>query len=199
MDITLEKIDIIKDRTGVTYKEARDALTAANGNVIDALINIEESGNKKWTETMSVKGNEVMDKLKVILKSGNVNRIKIKKDNNLILDIPVTGGALSAVVLPKITALGAAIALMSKCTIEVERQNKDVINVNSVINDAVGSFADKVKNIAEDVKNMTNAEQKNTQQSSVSNYDNSGFSNTTTTTSMNDNYNEVEECCPKIK
>ena len=187
MDITLEKIDIIKDRTGVTYKEARDALTVANGNVIDALINIEESGNKKWTETVSVKGNEVMDKLKVILKSGNVNRIKIKKDNNLILDIPVTGGALSAVVLPKITALGAAIALMSKCTIEVERQNKDVINVGNVINDAVGSFADKVKDIAEDVKNRTNVEQKDTQQSN------------TTATYVNNNYDEGEECCPKIK
>ncbi|MDD2480551.1 MAG: DUF4342 domain-containing protein [Lutispora sp.] len=171
MDITLDKIDIIRDRTGVSYKEAREALTFANGNVVDALINIEESGDKKWTETMSVKGNEAMDKLKTLVKSGNVNRIRIKKDNGVILDIPVTAGAISAVVMPQITAIGTAVALMTKCTIEVERQNKGTVNVNNVINNAVGNAADKVRDFAEEVKN--------------------------TTQNMSSN-NVVDDCCSKI-
>ena len=50
MDITLDKIDIIRDRTGVSYKEAREALTQADGNVVDALISIEESSGRNWTE-----------------------------------------------------------------------------------------------------------------------------------------------------
>ncbi|TAH60304.1 MAG: DUF4342 domain-containing protein [Gottschalkiaceae bacterium] len=192
LDITLEKIDIIRDRTGVTYKEARDALSAANGNVVDALINIEEAGSKNWTETVSVKGSEVMDRLKTILKSGNVNRIRIKKDNNLILDIPVTAGAISAVVLPQLTALGTAVALMSKCTIEVERQNKDVINVNNVINNAVGDLANKVKDIAEDVKNMGSGDQ----QGNAQKYAQNSVSNIST--NMSNSIDENEECCPKI-
>lgn len=192
LDITLEKIDIIRDRTGVTYKEARDALSAANGNVVDALINIEEAGSKNWTETVSVKGSEVMDRLKTILKSGNVNRIRIKKDNNLILDIPVTAGAISAVVLPQITALGTAVALMSKCTIEVERQNKDVINVNNVINNAVGDLANKVKDIAEDVKNMGSGDQ----QGNAQKYAQNSVSNIST--NMSNGIDKNEECCPKI-
>lgn len=171
MDITLDKIDIIRDRTGVSYKEAREALTFANGNVVDTLINIEESGDKKWTETMSVKGNEAMDKLKTLVKSGNVNRIRIKKDNGVILDIPVTAGAISAVVMPQITAIGAVVALMTKCTIEVERQNKGTVNVNNVINNAVGNAADKVRDFAEEVKNTT----QNISNNSV-----------------------VDDCCPKI-
>ena len=81
MDISLEKVDIIRDRTGVTYKEAKEALEAANGNVVDALINIEEAGDKRWTETISVKGSEAVEKLKGIVKSGNVNRIRVKKDD----------------------------------------------------------------------------------------------------------------------
>lgn len=192
LDITLEKIDIIRDRTGVTYKEARDALSAANGNVVDALINIEEAGSKNWTETVSVKGSEVMDRLKTILKSGNVNRIRIKKDNNLILDIPVTAGAISAVVLPQLTALGTAVALMSKCTIEVERQNKDVINVNNVINNAVGDLANKVKDIAEDVKNMGSGDQ----QGNAQKYAQNSVSNIST--NMSNGIDKNEECCPKI-
>ncbi|WP_347460460.1 hypothetical protein [Clostridium sp. DMHC 10] len=41
-EITLEKIDIIKERTGVTYTEAKEALEASNGNVIDALVYVEK-------------------------------------------------------------------------------------------------------------------------------------------------------------
>jgi len=154
MDISLEKVDIIRDRTGVSYKEAKDALEAAGGNVVDALINIEEAGDKRWTETISVRGNEAVDKLKGIVKSGNVNRIRVKKDDYVILDIPVTAGAISAVVVPQLTAIGTAVALLSKCTIEVERPNKQTINVTDAITNTADDIVNKVKNVADDLKNM---------------------------------------------
>jgi len=147
MDISLEKVDIIRDRTGVSYKEAKEALEAANGNVVDALISIEEAGEKRWTETISVKGNEAVDKLKGIVKSGNVNRIRVKKDDYVILDIPVTAGAISAVVIPQLTAIGTAVALLSKCTIEVERPNKQTINVTEAITNTADDIASKIKNM----------------------------------------------------
>ena len=154
MDISLEKVDIIRDRTGVSYKEANDALKAANGNVVDALINIEEAGDKRWTDTISVKGNEAVDKLKGIVKSGNVNRIRVKKDDYVILDIPVTAGAISAFVVPQLTAIGTVVALLSKCTIEVERPNKQTINVTEAITNTADDIANKIKNAAGDLKNM---------------------------------------------
>ena len=42
MEITLEKIELVKDRTGVTYKEAKEALEQADGNVVEAIISLEE-------------------------------------------------------------------------------------------------------------------------------------------------------------
>lgn len=155
MDISLEKVDIIRDRTGVTYKEAKEALEAADGNVVDALINIEEAGDKRWTETISVKGSEAVEKLKGIVKSGNVNRIRVKKDDYVILDIPVTAGAISAVVIPQLTAIGTAVALLSKCVIEVERPNKQTINVSEAITNTADNLAGKIKNAADDFRNMT--------------------------------------------
>ncbi|HYE11141.1 MAG TPA: DUF4342 domain-containing protein [Patescibacteria group bacterium] len=159
MDITLEKIDIIRDRTGVSYKEAKEALEAAAGNVVDALINIEAEGNKKWTDTVSesisVKGSEAMDKLKAILSAGNVSRIKVKKDDYIILDIPVTAGAIGALAIPLYTAVGAAVALLTKCTIEVERPNKEVITINEVITNTADDIALKIKNVAGDIKKAT--------------------------------------------
>ena len=47
MEITLEKIELVKDRTGVSYKEAKEALEAADGSVVDAIIAIEETVNIK--------------------------------------------------------------------------------------------------------------------------------------------------------
>ncbi|MFZ5352871.1 MAG: DUF4342 domain-containing protein [Bacillota bacterium] len=155
MDITLEKIDIIRDRTGVTYKQAKEALELSNGNVVDALISIEEQGSKKWTESITVKGNEALDKLKSILNSGNVSRIRVKKDEYVILDIPVTAGALGAVIIPQITAIGAAVALLSKCVIEVERPNKELINVSNAITNAAEDVANRIKNAAEEMKSFT--------------------------------------------
>lgn len=176
MDISLEKVDIVRDRTGVTYKEAREALEAANGNVVDALINIEESGNRKWTEAFSVKGNEAVDKVKNIVKSGNVNRIRVKKDDYVILDIPVTAGALSAVVIPQLTAVGTVIALLSKCTIEVERPNKETINVNNVISTTADDIAGKIKNAANEMRNTGN--QATNQQTNFTQYVDPNASNT---------------------
>ena len=54
MEITLEKIELVKDRTGVSYKEAKEALEAAEGSVVDAIIAIEETVDVKNTDAYSV-------------------------------------------------------------------------------------------------------------------------------------------------
>ena len=55
MDDMLEKIDLIRERMGVSYKEAKDALDQSQGNVLDAIILLEEKkeDRKIWTEQIS--------------------------------------------------------------------------------------------------------------------------------------------------
>lgn len=125
MNEELEKIDQIVARAGVSYKEAKEALEKSNGNVVDALIYLEDN-KKNWTENISVAGSEVIDKVKEIVKKGNVTKIRIKKDDNVVLDIPVTAGAISAIIIPQLTLVGAALALVTNCTIEIERPNKEI-------------------------------------------------------------------------
>ena len=45
-NITLEKVDMVKDRTNVTYEEAKEALEFCNGDVLEALIYIEKNQPK---------------------------------------------------------------------------------------------------------------------------------------------------------
>ena len=51
MEISLEQIELVKDRTGVSYKEAKDALEFANGNVVDAIIYVEENINHDYEKS----------------------------------------------------------------------------------------------------------------------------------------------------
>ena len=54
MEITLEKIELVKDRTGVSYKEAKEALEQAGGSVVDAIIAIEDTINDKGGKAFTV-------------------------------------------------------------------------------------------------------------------------------------------------
>ncbi len=78
----------------------------------------------KKTEEFSVNGDQVVEKVKQLINEGNVRRIIIKNEKGeSIIEFPVTAGVVGAVLLPVLAALGAAVALMAKCTIVVERRS----------------------------------------------------------------------------
>lgn len=125
MDINLEKIDTIRERTGVSYREAKEALERNNGSVLDTLIELEDKtkNSANWTEEFSVRSTEVIDKVKELIREGNVNKIRIKHEGRVLAEIPVALGAIGAVVLPQLAALGVLVAVFKRCTIEVVRQD----------------------------------------------------------------------------
>jgi hypothetical protein len=120
-EVTLEKIDLLRDRTGVSYREARDVLARTAGDVIEALVELEGKKQNKWTEEFSVRSGEVIDKVKEIVREGNVTKIRVKHDDKILVEIPVTLGAIGAVVLPQLAALGVLVAVFKRCTLEVVR------------------------------------------------------------------------------
>jgi hypothetical protein len=121
-DITLDKIDTLRARTGVSYREARDILERTGGNVIEALIELENKKEGSWTEEFSVKSGEVIEKVKELIREGSVTKIRVKHDDRVLAEIPVALGAIGAVVLPQLAALGVLVAVFKRCTIEVVRE-----------------------------------------------------------------------------
>ena len=80
--------------------------------------------DKKTTEEFSVNGDQVVEKVKKLIEEGNVRRIIIKNEKGeSIMEFPVTLGVVGALLLPVFAALGAAAALVTKCTIVVERRD----------------------------------------------------------------------------
>jgi len=162
-EITLEKIDIIKERTGVSYTEAKEALEECDADVVNALIYIESKqkrANKFNMEEMYSTKDEFLAAIKEIVRKGNVSRIKIKKDETVIVDIPVNAGIAAGVVagwfMPALLGIGLLTAVISKVTIEITKADGSVEIVNTIIKNTVEDVKNKMNDISEDVKDKFN-------------------------------------------
>jgi hypothetical protein len=80
------------------------------------------------TEKFTVNGNEILEKVKQLIHEGNIRKIRLIHDNNTMFEIPLTVGApvTVAVILaaPLLAAIGAFAALVTECTIEVEKADE---------------------------------------------------------------------------
>lgn len=152
MEITLEKIELVKDRTGVTYKEAKEALEAADGSVVDAIINIEETIDAKTNTKFSGQSSQVIEKLKQLIKKGNVSKIVVKKDDEVILNLPVNIGILGTVIAPIPIIIGTVAAFGTKCIIEVVKEDGTIIDVSEMANENIEAAIEKGSIIADEVK-----------------------------------------------
>jgi hypothetical protein len=144
VDITIEQIDTVVARTSATFKEAKEALEQANGDVVEAIILIEE-GRRTWTDNISNRGENIVEKVKEILRKGNVTRITVKKDGEIIMNIPVTAAALGAIISVPLALLGLGSAILSKCTIEIQKEDGEIIYVNNLLEKNIIVEEDKDK------------------------------------------------------
>lgn len=71
-------------------------------------------------EEFKVTGEEVISKVKEILKAGNARKIIIRNEEGKdIIEVPLTLGAVGVLIAPALAAVGAVAALLTKCTIVV--------------------------------------------------------------------------------
>lgn len=74
-------------------------------------------------EEFKVSGDDVVEKLKKLVKEGNVRRIIIKnEEDKTLVEFPLTIGVVGAAFLPVLAAIGTIVALVTKCTIIVEKR-----------------------------------------------------------------------------
>ena len=106
----LKKIDLLRERMGIGYQEAVELLHLTEGSVVDALV-LAEARQKKAETAWEVRARDVVGKIRELLREGNV---------------PVTAGVVGALLLPKLTLAAAAVCLLGRCCIEVERESPEV-------------------------------------------------------------------------
>jgi VanZ family protein len=79
---------------------------------------------RTWWEKIETKGEEALEQLKRLIAEGNVRRVRIRQKDHVVAEFPLTIGVVGAVLAPVVAAVGAVAALLTDCSIEVERQEK---------------------------------------------------------------------------
>lgn len=123
----LEKIDILRERMGLTYEEARVALNAANGDVIQALANQEE----EWSHHDEGMGGQLWDGLKHQMNRLSQTQVKLKRQDKTVLSVSAPLGIAMAYTiwrrpgLRMLGLLGAAGAAMKHYELELDSIGED--------------------------------------------------------------------------
>ncbi len=76
---------------------------------------------KTRSEEFKLSGSEVIGKVKELLHEGNIRRIVIKHEGETVFELPLTIAAVGTLIAPQLAALGAFAALVTNCSIVVER------------------------------------------------------------------------------
>jgi len=79
-----------------------------------------------FTESFKVAADQLVDTIKQIIHEGNVRRVIIKQDGRTVVEFPITVGVIGTVFAPMLAAAGALAAVLTECTLEVERTKSEV-------------------------------------------------------------------------
>ena len=151
-DITLEKIELVKDKTGSTYKDAKAALEMTGGNEVDAIIMLEDAVNSENDDNIIA---SIKEKLKEILKAGSVVKVSVKKGEDTILNVPVIAGAIFVMIAPIISLVSSLIAVGTKCRIEIVKEDGSTINISDKAEVYVDKAKEKAPVVIETIKEKT--------------------------------------------
>lgn len=152
--ITLEAVDQVIERTGCTYKEAKEALTKTDGDVIEAIILIQSAAAAKSMEVVegepaddaeeetaeeeepsqaAKKLEELKEKIRKSVRDGSVNKIRITRGGRELLVIPVNlglvGGVIGITAAPWAVIFGAVAAYGLDCKFEIVKDDGTIIEL----------------------------------------------------------------------
>jgi hypothetical protein len=84
-----------------------------------------EPQKRTFIEEIEVAGEQLVDKVKELVHEGSVRRLRVRHEGHTVLEVPITLAAVGVVLAPLLAALGALAAVLTRCTIEVEREEDE--------------------------------------------------------------------------
>ena len=101
-------------------------MTTTQAPPVDESNDVEDPSVKKETanlEDLKVEGEQLLAKVKELIHEGNIRRVIVKdNEGTTLLEVPLTLGVAGAALLPSLAAVGAIAALVTDCSIAVERE-----------------------------------------------------------------------------
>lgn len=173
MNITLEKIDNLRERANVSYAEAKEALEKNEGNMIDAIIYLEsenrtvydrakrEDARSRERERMEQRrekfqsgADDFTNGLKKMIKTLNETRVVMYNDARVIFDVSMTITLLVAAFMFPLAAGIFIIGLFTNNKFKIVRKGKQDDKINSVLDKAAKMSQTVAENLKEKVKDF---------------------------------------------
>ncbi len=128
MKVDLDKIDKLRARIDLGYDEAAAYLEAAGGDLVQALIMAERDIGSAMDGSLdldggqreSTDGSTWTGRLADVLRRGSEMRLVVERDGANVAYMPVSAGLVGAIFAPELAAVGAILALATRCTMRVE-------------------------------------------------------------------------------
>lgn len=172
--ITIEAIDQVMERVpGATYAEVREALIKSDGDVIYAIILLQENSTEKEKENKNKKtfeevfgkdSDKIKEEITELLRKSNVIRIVIEKNGKIIMNIPITVGVVGVVFAPILTLIGLSASVLAKYRIKIENEDEGtIVDLGEFSEEKLNIIKDMVSSATKDVKQAVDKRNKKTE------------------------------------
>ena len=175
--ITIEMVDKVMERVpSASYKEVKEALIHSDGDILEAIIYLEENSGaikaKKKVEDFFEKSKEDAEEvrksteekigkdveelkaqLKELFAKSNRVRVVVEKEGKIIMNIPFTVGVLGIAMMPLLTILGLSAAVLSKYRIKIQNEaDGETVDLGELNEEKAIVLKDMFINTAKDLK-----------------------------------------------
>ncbi len=131
-NITLEQIDLIMQRTHVSYSQAKEALEQANGDILEALLLIERKDNPNKNKAKAACTSE---KVTSFVDNLNNTTFIMFKNNRTYIDVPLSIALIAIILCFYVSIVSLVIALICGVKIKVVGENEIARKINTTLDD----------------------------------------------------------------
>ncbi|RJX29607.1 MAG: DUF4342 domain-containing protein [Dethiobacter sp.] len=115
MQITLEQVEILKEKAGLSYKEALELLEKTGGDLLKALASLDEDGKDSFVS------DDNKEKIwRKVMKKGKEMKIKVNRPGGTIFRVPLVLGVIGAVAFPRVASWSMLALLLTRCSLEID-------------------------------------------------------------------------------
>ncbi len=158
MSVSLEQIEMLRARANVTYGEAKEVLEKCDGDVLAALIDLENQAKIKPPKMEEAEGQcwqkskGFMKGIKNLIKKCNRTKFVVSKADRTVLDFPLTLMIIITVAMTPLTVAGILVALLTNHKLSFLRSDGGDLQINKTM-DKISSCVNSVGNqVAEAMK-----------------------------------------------
>lgn len=163
---TIEDIEIIRRKSGISYEEAVNLLEYHNGNLAKALVDLERNGRIKPESQQKAcdapKNSEAKQKACHIFTRLYRARVMVKKSDVVILNLSMLFSALALLISPHLVIIGLILILVLGYRISFVKNSKDFSgdNIENMVRNAASNVKQTVTSFAKDIGASTDEKAK---------------------------------------